>query len=292
MPNPRWSYSRLSTFSSCRNKYNLVYQKELVVIGKEIAVQDKGLSLHQIAEQMNSSLSFENLIEIAKKDLEGRSFDQEKFPILKSIPRLYEWWQEFIVPFEQKGFKLEKEHWENGTLLDKKIVGALDTLLINEITKDIRIYDFKTAKTPNISTYQKQLILYAYLIGTRLGIKNISEKVKLFVFFPLANVLDEETTDKEIAKKQAMKMMKQIIYTNEDITNIVSEFEEIIKEDTTINWEIADPINDAQLSFSCSWCDFAGNKQYCPLSYNSGLRFPRKAKVITKAEKEALEMKI
>jgi hypothetical protein len=282
--NPRWSYSRFSTFSSCQNKYNLTYQKELVVVGKEIAVQDKGLSVHQIAEQMNSNLSYEELLEIAKKDLEGRAFDQEKFPILKAIPRLYEWWQEFIVPFEKNNFKLEKEHWERGTLLDKQVVGALDTLLINEISKDIRIYDFKTAKTANASTYQKQLIFYAYLIGTRLGIRNIPEKIKLFVFFPLANLLNEEVSDREIAKKQAMKMMKQIIYTNDDINTIVSEFEDIIKKDETIEWEKSDARETAQLSFYCSWCDFAGNKQYCPLSYESGCRFPRKAKIIHKNE--------
>jgi hypothetical protein len=291
MANSRWSYSRFSTFNSCQNKYYLQYIKELVVIGKEIEVQDKGLSVHQIAEQMNSKLSFEELMEIAKKDLGERSFDQEKFPVIKAIPRLYEWWQEFIVPYEQKGFELKKESWERGIIANQPIVGALDTLLINEKSKDIRIYDFKTAKTPNASTYQKQLILYAYLIGKRLNIDNISDKVKIFVFFPLANIIEEEVSNKEIAKKQAMKMMKQIIYTDEDIINIILEFEDIIKKDLTIDWNNINPMEIAQLSYGCSWCNFAGNKQYCPLSYNSGLRFSRKAKVLTKQEKEEYDKK-
>jgi hypothetical protein len=291
MANPRWSYSRFSTFSSCQNKYNLSYQKELSVIGKEIAVQHKGLAFHEIAEMMNSKLSYEELMIMAQKKIDGKEFDQEKFPVIKAIPRLWEWWQEFVTPFENQGYQLKKESWENGIIADKKIVGALDTLLIDEIKKEVRIYDFKTPKTPNASNYSKQLILYAYLIGTRLGIKNISEHVKLFVFFPLANLKDEELTDKAEAKKQAMKMMKQIDFTEDDIYNVVTEFEEIIKLDATIDWENADPRMLAQLNFTCSWCDFAGNKQYCPISYESGCRFPRKAKVITKEERDAQKNK-
>jgi hypothetical protein len=267
----------------------LSYRQELSVIGREVAVQDKGLSIHQIAEQMNSSLSYEELLKIAQKDLEGRNFDQEKFPVIKVIPRLYEWWQEFIVPYEKKGFKLFKESWERGTIAEKPVVGALDTCLINESTKEVRIYDFKTPKTPNVSNYQKQLLLYANLIGERLGIANKSEKIKLFIFFPLADMKDDEFSDREIAKKQAMKMMKQIVYTDEDINNVISEFENIIKEDLSLEWDKLSPKDLAQLSFSCSWCDFLGHREYCPLSYESSYRFPRKAKVLTKAEREEYE---
>jgi len=291
MSNPKWSYSRFSTFQSCRNKYNLQYIKELIVIGKEVEVADKGLSFHQIAEQMNSKISLEELTSIAIKDLKDREFDQEKYPILKAIPRLYCWWHEFIIPFENQGFTLYKETWERGIILEKPIVGALDTLLINDKTKEVRIYDFKTGKKPDASSYKNQLLLYAYLIGKRLNIEKISEKIKIFVFFPLANIDDNEVTNIDLAKKQSMKMMKQIIYSEEDVLKTLSEFEEIIKEDSTINWEKADPRIDAKISFACSWCNFAGSKQYCPISYDSGCRFPRKAQIMTKEEYEKIKNK-
>jgi hypothetical protein len=284
--NNRWSYSRFSTYSSCKNKYFLTYIKELIVIGKESELADKGLSFHEIAEQMNSQISYEDLIEIAKKDLAGRAFDQEKYPVLKAIPRLYQYWQEFIILYEQTGFKLYKENWERGIIGGKNIVGALDTLLINEETKEVRIYDFKTGKTANTSGYKNQLLLYAYLIGKRLGITDFASKIKLFVFFPLAGLLDEETTDETVAKKMANKMMKQIVYSNEDVQENILNFEIIIAEDAKTDWENQDPMKTAQMSYACSWCNFAGSKQHCPVSYMSGCRFPRSAKIMTKEEYE------
>jgi hypothetical protein len=283
---PNWSYSRFSTFTSCQNKYLLNYIKELVVVGKEIEVQSKGLALHSIMEFMNSKLSYDELISLAQKNIGEREFDKEKYPVIKTLPRIWEWWREFVIPYENQGFTLLKESWENGTIAEKKIVGALDTLLIKEDTREVRIYDFKTPKNANASSYQKQLILYAYLIGKRLEIDNIPKHIKLFVFFPMADLKDEELTDSELAKKQAMKMMKQIIYTKDDIDKIIHEFEEIIKLESTIDWEKADPRQTAQISFSCQWCSFCGMKKYCPISYESGFRAPRSAKVFTKEEYE------
>lgn len=289
MSNPRWSYSRFSTFKSCKNKYKLQYLDQFVVIGREVDVADKGLSIHQIAEQLNSEMTFEQLMDIAKKDLETRSFDQEKFPVIKAIPRLWEWYQEFIVPFEKSGFRLYKESWERGIIEEQNFVGALDTLLIKEETNDIRIYDFKTAKTANASTYKSQLYLYTYLIAKRLGIEDFSNKIKLFVFFPLSDLKDEEVSDKEFAKKQAMKMMKQIVFTNEDILSNIEDIRSSIIEDSKTDWANSDPRELAQMSYSCSWCGFCGNKTYCPLSYESGLRFPRKASVLTKESADKLK---
>jgi hypothetical protein len=285
-PNQKWSHSRFNTFNTCKNKYKLQYLAQLIVTGKEIEVTDKGLSLHNIAEQMNSKISLEELIEIAKKDLEERKFDQEKFPILKIIPRFFEWWQEFVIPFENNGFKLYKESWEKGTILDKNVVGALDTLLINESTKEIRIYDFKTPKTPNTASYKNQMLLYAFLISRRLKIDNIAEKIKIFIFFPLANIDDDEINNKELAKKQAMKMMKQIIFSDEDIRKIITEYETMIIEDESIDWSLANPMEDAKLGYYCSWCQFAGSKKYCPVSYESGCRLSRSVKIMTKEEYE------
>lgn len=280
----RWSYSRFSTYKSCKNKYFLTYIKKLTVVGLKEELASKGLSFHEIAEKMNSNLSLEELMNIAKKDLEERDFDQSEFPILQTIPRLYQFWQNFIIPYENQGYKLIKESEEFGKIGDTDLIGYIDSLLINEQEKKAIILDFKTGKTPNTSSYKSQLLLYAYMIGKKLGITNFADNIKLYVFFPLASSSEEESSNSDLAKEMALKMIKRIIYTNEDVENNINDFDAILKEEKELDWEKQNITDLSNFSFACNWCPFAGNKQYCPLSYERGKRFLRSAKVLTREE--------
>jgi hypothetical protein len=78
--------------------------------------------------------------------------------------------------------------------------------------------------------------------------------------------------------------MKQIIFSDEDVKQTILEFENLIKEDSEVDWDAIEPMVEAKLSFACSWCPFLGMKSYCPVSYGAGYVAQRKAKVITKQE--------
>ena len=280
----QWSYSRFSTYLSCKNKYRLQYIKKYKVIGQKQELAQKGLSFHEIAELMTSETSFEQLMELAKKDLSGRDFDQEKYPVLKAIPRLFQYWKEYIIPYEQQGFTLMKECKEFGVIGDTPVIGIMDTVLINEAAKQIRIYDFKTGESPNASSYKSQLLLYAYLLSQKTGIPY--ENIKLFVFFPMAN-LPEGTESEADVVKNTQKLMKQILFTPEDVESNIETFKGILEDEPEVRWDDTPLRYLANPSFACNFCDFAGSKTHCPLSYDKGMRFPRAAKVLTKEEYDA-----
>jgi len=288
MANPRWSASRFGTFKGCKNKYNIVYIKELVVSGRESPLAAKGLSFHEIAEWMDSSKTLRGLTTFAKKKLKDATFDQEKYPIIKAIPRFYYWWQDYIKKYEEQGFELFRENWEYGKIDEHNVIGAIDVLLINPKTKEVKIVDYKTSSQAKLNGYENQLLLYVYLLSKRLKIKeeDITKKIETYGFFPLAGLKDEELSDPEIAKKMMMKNMKQLVYTIEDVDNALKEFRDIIKESDNTDWENIDPKEAATMSFACSFCDACGHQLLCPISYQAGLRFPRKAKIHLKSDKK------
>jgi len=282
MPSPRWSASRFGSWLGCKQKYKLTYQDELVVLNREAEVTVKGLTFHEIAEEMESSKTEKDLFELAEKILATKEFDKEKYPVIKAIPRFYLWWQEYIKKYEDQGFKLYKENWENSKLKDQPLVGAIDILMINDKTNEVRIYDFKTAATAKINGYENQMLLYAYMIAKRLKITDFS-KIQLYLFFPLADLKSEdENNPKKTAEKMMLKNMKQLVFTEEDVNRVVELFESIIKETSEIDWNNWNIRANCSMSYACSFCSFVGHKEYCPVSYDSGCRFPRKAQVLPK----------
>jgi hypothetical protein len=286
--NNRWSASRFSCFTGCKQKYYLTYIRELVVIGREAEVATKGLSFHQIAEEMDSSKSEQDLFTIAEKILDEANFDKEKYPVIKSIPRFYLWWQTYIKPYEDKGWTLSKENWENGKIDESPLVGAIDVLLISPDKKEAIIIDYKTAATAKADGYKQQLLLYTYMIAKRLKIKDYT-KIKCYVFFPLSGLKEENNDDpKKTTEIMMQKTMKQILFTSEDVDATISEFKQIVDASSKTDWDHWDSTTGSTLSYSCSFCAFLGNKECCPESYNHSFRFPRRAKVLTKLEAKAL----
>jgi hypothetical protein len=289
--NPKWSASRFGTWLGCKQKYKLNYIDELVVVGRDAEVTTKGLSFHQIAENMDSSKTEADLYKMAQEVLGTFDFDKEKYPVIKAIPRFYMWWQEYIKKYEDQGYTLYRENWENSKIDDQPLVGAIDVLLINEKTNDVRIYDYKTGSTAKISGYENQLLLYVYMIAKRLGITDYS-KIQTYLFFPLAGLKDEDNDDpKKTTEKMMLKTMKQLVFSEQDVKDVITNFEGIIKETGKIDWKNFDPVQNATMSFACSFCGFVGHPKHCPLSYQSNCRFPRKATVMTKEESKKLVKK-
>ena len=285
--NPRWSSSRFSTYQGCMTKYYIQYIRQLVVEGRDSDLAQKGLAFHQIAEQMDSSKSIDDLLNIAKRITGEMEIDEEKYPVVKAIPRFYAWWMEYIQPLENAGYTLTKEHWENSKILGKPLTGAMDLLLINETTKDVIIIDFKTGSQAKIAGYENQLMLYATMIGRKLDLKtpDIPSKIKTYLYFPLAGL--KGASDEKIAK-DAGKIYKQLIYSEDDLIKLITDYEKIVVDSETKDWDNFEygSEENCQLSFSCSWCGVCGHPRFCKASYNAGLKFPRKAKIYVKGDEE------
>jgi len=291
MANHRYSASRFGTYSSCLTKYKLTYIDELVVTGRESDLQEKGLAFHEIAEQMDSKKTIKKLNKLAESILEEKNIDQEKYPVAKAIPRFYMWWHEYIKKWESEGYVLFKENWEYNSLSGKALCGAIDMLLVKEDTKDVVIIDFKTGSKANIAGYENQLLLYVYMVGKRLKIKDkdLANKIKTYLFFPLAGIKEEDIDNPESTKKFMNKSFKQLIFTPEDVDNVIKQFTDIVIKSEETNWEELDLEKNATMSFGCSWCPFLGHPTYCPASYKNGFKFPRKAKIMTKTEFKELQ---
>jgi hypothetical protein len=299
MSNPRWSYSRFGTLDMCPISYKNKYEKEFVVVGKGNELATKGLSFHEIAEWMDSTKDLDELYAYAQAKLELMKIDQEKYPVLKSIPRFYAWWQDYVKIFENKGFILEREKWMNFKLpgVDAPVVGAMDVVLINPKTKFVRIYDYKTAKSANADSYKKQLLLYSYAIGKSLNMnfEEMQRKISCYVFFPMFNVKDEESEDASKCLKNMLKAMKEIVVTAEDISSTIDDLCAKYKKACDTDW---DSVTDADGTpgFYCSFCDFLAAPTLpdigftgCKCTREQGFLWKRSWKIMTKAEMKALK---
>jgi hypothetical protein len=292
MSNPRFSASRFSAFKGCRQKYKLTYKDELVVIGKAADVTEKGLAFHSIAEEMSTNMTEEDLLQVASNIINEREFDKEKYPVIKSVPRLVYWWNYFVKPLEESGYEVRKEVWYNDVLAGAPVTGAVDCLIINEKEKKAEIIDYKTANTPNASSYKNQLMFYAYLVGKQMGLtmEETAENIGTSIFFPLAGL--DKDVDETTMKDNTLKNMKRVLFTVDQMKEVVESFENIIKEDQQIDWDSITPSEGCQISYICNFCSFAGHPDYCPVTYKNGIYFPRSSKVVTKEESKKLNNKV
>lgn len=291
--NQKYSASRFGTFSSCLNKYKLTYIDELTVEGREYSVQKKGLVFHKIAEETQIGESFDEVYKRAEKTINEANFSEdelEKYPVIKAIPGFYFWWQKYVEENVKNGYELFKEQWENGTLNGAPLVGALDVCLINKDTKQVKIFDYKSGSTGKISEqYKDQLLLYVYMLSQKYGY--LIENFKCYLFYPLAGIKTIDVTDKASVEKLALKNTLEVKFTHEEFDDAITKFSSIIDETNKRDWSALDQLEDANMSFGCSFCSFCGHPRYCKLTYDSGLTFPRSAKVMTKEESKLLHSK-
>ena len=333
----KYSASRFSCRSSCLQKYKLSYILGIKIEGREFDVQQKGLAFHKIAEETSIDDTLEQITERGLKTLAEHSYDKEKYPVERSFPVFYKWWQKYVVDLvKNQHYELFKEHWENSSIGGAPLCGAIDVLcfkgpviktneinenLINlgnglaqvkyefiqgdpktgdntpykEFIKDkeivskaqVRVYDYKTGSSVHLEGYENQLLLYGYMIGKQLGYsaQDIIDNFKFYLFYPLVGIKTRMATDEKVTAR----MLKDVIeykFSVDEYNNTLLAFERAIQDDQTKDWDSMDPKMNANISFSCGYCQYCGHPDLCPLSAASGLEFPDTATVVYPKDEE------
>jgi hypothetical protein len=290
----------LSTYDGCLLRYKLQYQDEFIPVGSEpAAVSEKGLVFHEIAEQMTSSMSYEDLIRVAQERLSVAQFDTEKYPVIKSFPRFWQFWEKQVKSREALGFVVSKEGWQNFSIgkVDN-FVGAID-LMLRGADGTIYIYDYKSGGTAKISDeYARQLMIYALAAGQKMGydLETIVDKIHCSLFFPLAGLKDEELTDSTVAAKASLKNLKTLEFTVDDLKGVINKVNEVYDATELTDWTKVDGMS-GDISYACSWCPFCGsiksqskcdNFTPCELSYKSGMRSQRGISFVIKEKAKSI----
>ena len=141
---------------------------------------------------------------------------------------------------EEKLTEIEKEELERFNCIEQG--------------KDI-IFDYKSGKTPSISKYKDQLLLYAYLRGQERGwdFQQIADNVKLYLFFPMSEqktaVTDE---DKMLAS------VKEIKYDATVLQDSINAYLKTIQEIKAHDWENEDLDALGCPDSACCWCEHKG----------------------------------
>ncbi|MCF0126210.1 MAG: PD-(D/E)XK nuclease family protein [Clostridia bacterium] len=125
----KYSASRFSTRKSCLQKYKLNYIKDIKVEGRDFDVQQKGLAFHKIAEETSVNETLEEITSRGIQTLNEFVYDKEKYPLERSLPLFYKWWQKYVVDLvNNQHYELFKEHWENSSIKNEELCGAIDVL--------------------------------------------------------------------------------------------------------------------------------------------------------------------
>lgn len=294
MSNPNYSASRFGTFDQCLLKYKYTYIDDLVVVGREFAVQKKGTIFHKIAEETQIGESYESVYKRAEAlvNKEMTSEEIEKYPVMKAIPGFYFWWQTYVEPYVKDGYKLYKEQWEKGTIAGAPLVGALDVCLVNEEKKLFRIYDYKSGSAAKISDgYANQLLLYVYMLSKKFDIPDseISERFSCYLYYPLTSAIrDIDVNDTKKIQQLTLKNTLQYKFSVDEYEKTLKKFEQIVKDTQSKDWSKLDMIKDGNMGYGCSYCQFCGHPRFCALTNKAGMTFPHSAKIMTKAEAKAL----
>lgn len=263
-------------------KYKNQYIDNIKIENRTYDIQAKGLCFHHIAENTAVDETFEHFQERALKTIAEFDFDKKKYPVEKAVKPFWYIWHNYIVKAVNDGYELFKEEWKNFKLNGEDFCGALDLLLVNKAEKKVIICDWKTGSTAKISVdYQNQLTLYAYALANELEIKaeEIPDRIKCYLFFPIAGVKDFEPKSEADYEKFALKNFLNFKFTADDFKERIDRFAEITEESKARDWSKLTE-KDANMSFSCSYCQYCGHPKLCKLSYDSGLTFPHSAKVI------------
>lgn len=272
-----WSVSRLKTYEGCKLRYALQYVDHWKAVGQpENELQGKGLALHETFEHYQSGTSYEDAEIILNENLKAHPVDEEKFNVREGLKRFCIFWKEFIEPKEKEGYVISREcEIKADDIKGESFIGYIDLLLEKE--DSVIIFDYKTASTMNAGGYMNQLITYAYMIGLRKGwdIKQIAEKTKLYVFFPLGKITAKKIkTDEE----RALYSVKEIVFAASDVDAVVEGFLKDIDTIHETDFSAIDPEKDASYSFACNWCPYIGSIPTrdgfpgCPTTYNRGCR--------------------
>lgn len=276
MASKNFSVSRVKCFQTCPLQYKYKYVDGWKTSAtKQSDDIQKGLALHETFEHFPETV--EDAIALLHKNLESYPVNHELYPleVLETgVKRYFNFWNNFVKPLLDDGYKAYKETWMRGTISNEPFIGALDLLLKKD--DDTIIIDYKTASSMNASLYKNQLLIYTYLNNNDLSVA--AEKTRLFVFFPLGKLKTGDEYGSDV--KSSLSCLKEIKFKKIDLITVVDEFQVSIETITSKDWDAVDT-KDATLCFECKWCDYKGSVENengfkgCPLSYDVGERQSR-----------------
>ena len=222
MASKNYSASRLKCFEGCVLNYKYKYVdgwKAEGLPGNVLA--EKGLALHETFEHYVTGMTDEAAIQLLEQNKKVHPVDEEQYPVTEGLKRFFIFWDKFVKPYEQQGYKIEKETWVKAQIEGEPFIGAIDLLL--DHGDSVIIADYKTASSISTSSYRSQLLLYAYMIGLNRGwdCKQIAERVKLYVFFPLGKVTAKSA---DTFEKQALNCIRQIEFNAMDVDENAQHF--------------------------------------------------------------------
>lgn len=249
-----WSASRISTYRSCPLKYYYTYVKKWVCSKPaDTEAADKGTCFHETVEHFHTGMAHDELYKILESKVEEYKVDTTKYDEKAALERFFLFWNEFVAKKELTGYKVYQEGWAKGELGGEHFIGALDLKL--DRGDKVKIYDYKSGKTPSASKYKDQLLLYAFLIGQEKGwdFKQIAENIELYLFFPLS-----EQTKPITPEDKMLASVKQIKFDEHALKTCIDNYLETIKEIQSHNWDEEDLDSLGCPAFLCRWCEHNG----------------------------------
>lgn len=285
-----YSHSSLASYEGCKLKFKYTYidhWKAVPELPNKWAA--KGLAFHESVEfwkkhsdlinkDINTQADLEELMKfnIAKYNVE------DNMNVLSGAPIFIVYYNNFVQPKINDGYKEEHEYCVRGDIAGNKFVGYIDVFLSKG--NKFCIYDYKTAKSINADSYKSQLLLYAYLIGLTKGMttKQITENAELAIIGPLAS--------KANAEKPATYFYP-IAFTEQDLIDEISHLSDTIKAVQSENWDNIGPVSGS-MSFACNFCPYkckganpATGFPGCKITSMSGMIDEHPEIVIAKARK-------
>lgn len=257
-----YSYSALSTYSSCPLKYDLSYVRKIwleKVYSYEVV---KGLIFHNYAEHYKSTNDFNHRATLdyafshthdVSAEWVSRLSKDEIQGIIEACKDFKKWWDSFFYtslfgPDESVDayFNIHRESQLKGN--DPfSFTGVLDLYYENE--KGLHIVDYKTPKNAQISKYRGQLELYAHFLQKREN-KPVDS---LNVYFAFA-------TDIKDGNRLYNIPLTKISATTEKYAEMVKEIESPCRK------------KDPELGWLCDYCSYKGLKELCQISTIAGAK--------------------
>ncbi len=257
MAKATYSYSRVSTFKSCKLKYSLQYKRGYYA---EDTVQNvltrKGNAFHQFAEHYDPSWSPDYILQ-RRLELEKEYSLPEEFSLEVPIARFLKFYDEVLAPVLLAGGKVHREIEFKFEIDGNNFTGKLD-ILLEYPDGSFHIIDHKTGKSANTSYYVDQMMLYVWALHKQYNIPEdqLVDKIKINIYFALA---DQD-------KEDPLKVFKAIKFSKDQLDKTRKEITDHITTIEGNKWEA-----EASLDRMCEFCPFMGFKQFCPLSAGAGL---------------------
>ena len=138
---PKWSYSRISTFDACMLKYYYRYVRPFDPNQEaNTEAAHKGSCFHEMAEQMESGKTMEEMQQILEDKILEHKVDRTKYSEDEAFRRFMLFWPEYVTKKEAEGYVTRKEFTFKSNIDNHLYTGNLDLSLYDiewEVPDDI-----------------------------------------------------------------------------------------------------------------------------------------------------------